>query len=108
MYYQKQKSIIFLPKVEMPYYSMYLHLDWKKNSGLNSGRDEKSEEEEAAKKAANLKIIGFWPFSIKQEHILPFIVNEHIDYVLMHVSSFKQISRKCVIYNVLLFLNFLH
>ena len=80
----------------------------KKKSGLNSGRDEKSEEEEAAKKAANLKIIGFWPFSIKQEHILPVIVNQHIDYVLMHLSSFKKISRKCVVYSVLFFLNFLH
>ena len=112
MYDQKQKSIIFLPKVEMPYYSMYLHLDWKKIlnvfSGLNSGRDEKREEEEAAKKAANLKIIDFWPFSIKQEHILTFIVNLHIDYVLMHLSSLKEITRKCVIYNVLFFLNFFH
>ena len=77
-------------------------------SGLNSGRDEKSDEEEAAKKAANLKIIVFWPFSIKQEHILPFIVDQHIDYVLMHLSSLKEISRKCVIFNVLFFLNFLH
>ena len=78
------------------------------NIFLNSGRDEKSEEEQAAKKAANLKIIGFWPFSTKQEHILPFIVNQHIDYVLMHLSSLKEISSKGVICNILFFLNFLH